>query len=177
MPSSSLQQHRLPMAVGWVGDSSCMHCCCHQRMRAQMFLSARTPLVVSAFDWLYDPFNLCTPRAKNRRPRTQSAVNRLTSSCSLHLPPALGCPIPSHITLPASPTLATANSPQPPAIRLSIFSTFPLRERAPRVTGRDSMSSPNNVPSMVTCSALHCPDGFSAHLALNLSHSAWLSPC
>ena len=72
-----------------------------------------------------------------------------TSSCPLHLPPALGCPIPSHITLPASPTLAAANYPQPPAIRRSIFATFPLRERGPRVTSRDSMSSPNNVPSVV----------------------------
>jgi hypothetical protein len=146
-----------------------MHCCCHQRMRAQMFLSARTPLVVSAFDWLNDHSTSAAPRAKiDVRERRVL----LTSSCSLHLSPALGCPIPSHITLPASPTLATASYPQPPAIRLSIFSTFPLRERAPRVTSRDSISSPNNVPSTVTCSAVHCPDGFSAHLALNLSHSA-----
>jgi hypothetical protein len=177
MPSCSLQQHQLPMVVGWVGDSSCIQCCCHQRMRAQMFLSARTALVVSAFDWLHDPFNLCTSRPKIDVRERRVLSTDSTSSCSLHLLPALGCPIPSHITLPASPTLATANSPQPPAIRLSIFSTFPLCERAPRVTGRDSMSSPNNVPSMVTCSALHCPDGFSAHLALNVSHSAWLSPC
>jgi hypothetical protein len=143
-----------------------MRCCCHQRMGAQMFLSARTPLVVSAFDWLHDP-----PTSAHLAPKSTSEN---AECCRPRAVPCTFCQ-----PLDAQYPLTSRCQPRRHWRRPILPSPppFPLHERAPRVTSRDSMSSPNNVPSMVTCSALHCPDGFSAHLALHLSHSAWLSPC
>jgi hypothetical protein len=87
-----------------------------------MFLSARTPLVVSAFDWLCDPFNLCTPRAKTRRPRTQSAVNRL--GLELSLAPSTSPWMPNTLSHHAASLADTGDGPFSPAPRHSSVHLF-----------------------------------------------------
>ena len=116
---------------------------------------ALSQLVEPTLDCSCSCCNCTTPRAKIEPPRALSAVE--PRKCSLHLPPSLGCPMPSLSTSPASPRMETANYPSStdspcspplvldscPSLPLSFFVSSPRR-----VTSRDPMSNPN-VPSMV----------------------------
>ena len=87
-----------------------------------MFLSARTPLVVSAFDWLYDPFNLCTPRAK--KSTSENAECCQPTDLELFLAPSTSPWMPNTLSHHAASLADTGDGQFSPAPRHSSVHLF-----------------------------------------------------